>query len=67
MISTAIRNKIIACLKPYNPKKIGIFGSYARDENKEGSDIDVLVDFRKTVNLLDLIGIEMEPSRWADC
>lgn len=25
--------------------KIGIFGSYARDEQKENSDIDILVDF----------------------
>ena len=26
----------------YNPKRIGIFGSFARNENKSGSDLDIL-------------------------
>ncbi|MDI6890806.1 MAG: nucleotidyltransferase domain-containing protein [Thermodesulfovibrionales bacterium] len=30
----------------YHVKKIGIFGSFARSEAKEGSDIDVLVYYR---------------------
>ncbi len=35
----------------YGVKKIGVFGSFARGEGKEDSDIDVLVEFesgRKT-------------------
>jgi predicted nucleotidyltransferase len=31
----------------YGVKRIGIFGSFARGEGKEGSDIDVLVEFEK--------------------
>jgi predicted nucleotidyltransferase len=30
-------------------KKIGIFGSYARDEQTEESDVDVLVEFSRPV------------------
>ncbi|NOQ31384.1 MAG: hypothetical protein GQ570_09700 [Helicobacteraceae bacterium] len=30
--------------KKYSVKKIGLFGSYARDEADENSDIDLLVD-----------------------
>lgn len=29
----------------YGIKKIGVFGSFARGEEKEGSDVDVLVEF----------------------
>ncbi len=31
----------------FNVEKIGIFGSYARGEEAEGSDIDILVEFSK--------------------
>jgi predicted nucleotidyltransferase len=31
--------------KNFKVKKIGIFGSYVRDEHNEKSDIDVLVEF----------------------
>ncbi len=33
----------------YKVKKIGIFGSYARGEQKEISDVDVLVEFEEPV------------------
>lgn len=50
-------------LKPYLDKKysvsdIYIFGSFARNEQTDESDIDVLVDFRKTPDLLTFIEIE---------
>ena len=36
---------------------VGIFGSYARGEQREGSDLDILVDFRQGADLLDLVGL----------
>jgi hypothetical protein len=33
-------------LKEYSLIKIGIFGSYARNENNEKSDIDIIVEFQ---------------------
>lgn len=33
--------------EPYSIKKLGIFGSYARGEANEKSDIDIVVDFEK--------------------
>lgn len=33
----------------FNVEKIGIFGSYARGEEAEGSDIDILVEFSKPI------------------
>ena len=31
----------------YGVKRIGIFGSFARGEEREGSDVDVIVEFRE--------------------
>jgi len=36
----------------YKVKKIGIFGSYARGEQQEGSDIDIIVEFKEPVGFL---------------
>lgn len=36
-----------AALRRYSVKRIGLFGSYARDEQKRRSDIDFLVEFEK--------------------
>lgn len=38
------------------------YGSFARNENHHDSDLDILVEFRDTVNLLDIIGAEMKLS-----
>jgi len=37
---------------------LGIFGSYSRGQQKEKSDIDILVKFSKRKSLLDLVRIE---------
>lgn len=42
----------------YSPVRLGVFGSYARNEEKSSSDIDLLVHFSKPLDLLELIGIE---------
>jgi predicted nucleotidyltransferase len=42
--------------------KIAIFGSYVRDEEKPGSDIDIIVEFSGRKSLLDLVIIERELS-----
>jgi predicted nucleotidyltransferase len=41
----------------YKAEIKGIFGSYARGDEKEESDIDVLVDFGKDADLFDLVGL----------
>ncbi len=41
----------------YSVKRIGLFGSHARGEQKETSDIDILVEFEKPTydNFIELI------------
>lgn len=57
-----VNNIIITTLKGFNPERIGIFGSYARNENHPDSDIDILVRFRDTITLLQLIKLENDLS-----
>lgn len=57
-----IDTTIVNQLMDYNPIQIGVFGSYARDEQHINSDIDVLVSFKKSISLLQLISIENQLS-----
>lgn len=61
-MSQDINDKIVNYLKPFNPRRIGIFGSYARNEVTPQSDIDILVDFPEQVTLFDLGGMKVELS-----
>lgn len=58
-----INTTIVNYLHPYQPEMIGIFGSYARHEENDESDIDILVRFRNTPSLLDLARIHRELSK----
>lgn len=61
-MSQDINDKIVNYLKRFNPRRIGIFGSYARNEDTPQSDIDLLVDFPEQVTLFDLGGMKVELS-----
>ncbi|MCI0752047.1 MAG: nucleotidyltransferase family protein [Flammeovirgaceae bacterium] len=62
MVSDDQKKKISKVLEPFRPFKVWVFGSYARNENKEDSDLDLIVRLGKRVNLLDFIGIEQQLS-----
>jgi uncharacterized protein len=64
MISEIQKETLLKYLGPIKPLKIAIFGSYARGENKEGSDLDILVhlDYTYPVSLLKLVSIEQSIS-----
>ena len=53
---------IVSYLKSYNPEFIGLFGSFARGDNSDDSDIDILIRFQSTHSLLKLVKIENELS-----
>lgn len=48
--------------KRYPIKELGVFGSYARGEQRPDSDLDVLVDFAGRVTLFDLATLEQTMS-----
>lgn len=46
-------NNHIESIKIFHVKRIGIFGSFVRGEQREGSDLDVLVEFDDNQETLD--------------
>jgi Predicted nucleotidyltransferases len=44
--------------KVFHVEKIGLFGSYARQEQTEESDLDLMVEFQKTPDFLELSDLE---------
>ncbi|WP_324736174.1 nucleotidyltransferase family protein [Thermococcus sp. SY098] len=55
--------KVLEELKPelksrYKVKSLAVFGSYVRGEQRETSDVDVLVEFSEDADLFDLIALE---------
>ena len=57
-----IESTLVSILGKYGVRKIGLFGSYARGEERADSDLDVLVEFEKRISLLTLVRIERELS-----
>ncbi len=57
-----IKEKIKPVLKKYPISYAGIFGSFARGEEKSGSDMDIMIRLKphSIFSLFDLIGVERE-------
>ncbi|HBI24135.1 MAG: nucleotidyltransferase [Nitrospirae bacterium RIFCSPLOW2_12_42_9] len=43
--------------KEYKAEVVGLFGSYARGELRETSDVDIIVRFLDDASLFDLVGL----------
>jgi hypothetical protein len=55
-----IESRVAPVLKKYRVARAAIFGSYARGEATENSDIDILIEFEGDRSLLDLAGLKIE-------
>lgn len=53
-----MQSRLLSFLLPYRPLRVGIFGSYARGEQNQESDLDILIQFRDRMSLLRLVQIE---------
>ena len=53
-----LHEQIPALAERYSVETLEVFGSYVRDEQKRGSDLDVLVTFKEEPSLLTFIAIE---------
>jgi predicted nucleotidyltransferase len=54
------RNDIKALAARHQGKRVRLFGSVARGEERDGSDIDLLVDFSPESSLFDLLHLNRE-------
>ncbi|KKQ97613.1 MAG: hypothetical protein UT24_C0006G0009 [Candidatus Woesebacteria bacterium GW2011_GWB1_39_12] len=55
-----IKRKVVPVLRKHGVKRASIFGSYVRGEEDQKSDIDLLVDLKDNMSLLDFIGLKQE-------
>ena len=55
-----IKRKAVPILKEAGVTRSSIFGSYVRGENREDSDIDILVDFPRGKGLFEFVGLQQE-------
>ena len=42
----------------FKVKRLGLFGSYVKGQARRSSDIDILVEFSKSIDLLDFVALE---------
>lgn len=57
----SLKPKIIEVLKKNGIKKAGVFGSYARGEQRKGSDIDIIIEAPKNIGLgFVMLALELE-------
>jgi uncharacterized protein len=57
-ISNILRQHITEFQEKYKVKEIGIFGSYVKGQQNESSDVDILVEFDDTPDLLTFLEFE---------
>lgn len=62
MLTAGQQSTIVEMTRRYDPAMVAVFGSRSRKDHAPDSDLDLLVDFRRPVSLLDLIGLEQELS-----
>ena len=55
-----IREKVAVLMRRRGVVRAGIFGSVARGESTERSDVDFLVEFEKGRSLVDLSGLRLD-------
>lgn len=60
MITKSQEQIIIKTLQPYNPIRIGLFGSVARNEETSFSDIDILFSVKNPIGLFTLSDLQFE-------
>ncbi len=55
-----IKEIILPILHRYGVIRAGIFGSCVRGEMTGDSDLDILVEIKKDLSLLDFVGLKLE-------
>jgi predicted nucleotidyltransferase len=56
----SIKSIIVTVLKKHQIAKAAIFGSYARNEATNDSDIDLLIETNQPITLFDVLRLEKE-------
>ncbi|MEN9561077.1 MAG: hypothetical protein RIQ56_350 [Candidatus Parcubacteria bacterium] len=55
-----VKNLVLPIARQYKVTNVRIFGSFARGEQNQKSDVDLLVDLPAKMTLLDLSGMKID-------
>ena len=55
-----IKKRILPVIKQYEIKKVGVFGSFAKNSFTDSSDVDILVELDSNLSLLDFVRIKLD-------
>ena len=55
-----LKKQITPILEEYGVRRASLFGSSARGQDTEGSDIDILVEFKEQKSLFDMAGLKRD-------
>jgi len=55
-----IKRKTLPIFEKYGVTRAGVFGSVVRGEAADDSDIDILVEIKRRMSLLDFAGLKIE-------
>lgn len=58
--AVAHRSELLDVLRRHGVTNPEVFGSSARGDDHEGSDLDLLVDFPSGTDLIDMVNIKLE-------
>jgi len=62
-IENILKSNKAFLFQKYHLKELGVFGSYLRNEQKNESDLDVLVEYEQTPGLFSFVRLEEELSK----
>ena len=54
------REQVLQLAEMHGARNVRVFGSFVRAENRQGSDLDLLMEFDKGRTLFDLIGLKLD-------
>lgn len=57
-IESILRDQKPILRQKFMVKEIGIFGSFVRGEQKDTSDLDLLIDFEEPIGLIRYVGLQ---------
>jgi predicted nucleotidyltransferase len=59
-VNVPFRDQILSLARCHGVQRVSVFGSFARGEETESSDIDLLVDMEEGRSLFDLISFKLD-------
>ena len=62
-VVTPYRQEILRLARQYGVRRVWVFGSVRRREATNRSDVDLLLEWRRPVSLLDVAGLRMDLRR----